>query len=471
MLGPIAFQEKSLKRKLWSKQRELCSAIATHASVSVKGCHGSGKTYLIAGYVPYWLLTDPEAICITVAPTLRQVKLMWNEISSAIAAMNTRVPEPSTTAWQLSDKNYAQGVSSSKGVNAQGFHGKRVLIIADEAIGIAPDLWDAIDGIRMSGDVRIVKLCNPTVPSGPVFEDFTRLRGRQGHKCITISAFDTPNLEGLTMEALLKLPEDQLDLAPFPQLTRRRAVLELYHKWGPTNPRFVSRVLGEFPTQADNSVFSLEWIEKAGLPWDEEEFRKDLTKYRDRLFIQIGLDIAGPGDDETSVCARLGTYVLAQDAWVKPDPLQEVFTFISRLMSRFPGVPIVIMADVVGIGYHFARSIARQGFDVREFRAGSAAVDPIMFRNAKAESYWRLRECMKAGEVKGILDEDTRAQLSDVRYRELINAKIEIEHKDEVRARGSSSPDRAEAVVMAFARIVPKETTTVFQGTLHQQNY
>jgi hypothetical protein len=59
--------------------------------------------------------------------------------------------------WEISSKRYAQG-----------FHGKRVTILADEAIGVSSDIWDAIEDIRPAGDVRLVMLCNPTVPSGPV---------------------------------------------------------------------------------------------------------------------------------------------------------------------------------------------------------------------------------------------------------------------------------------------------------------
>jgi phage terminase large subunit len=449
----IEFQEKVLHRRLNRKQREISTAIATHRSVSVKGCHGSGKTYEIAGEVPYDLLAHDESVVLTIAPTMRQVKLMWNEIENAIATIPAKLPERTTTGWRIDDRRYALGFSSSKGVNAQGFHGKRVTIIADEAIGIGPELWDAVDGIRSSGDVRLVKLCNPTVPSGAPFEDFTKLRATTA--CITISAFDTPNLEGLTMDTLLQLDDEQLDYSPFPT-TRRRWVKEMYHKWGPHNPRFQSRVLGEFPTQASDTVFHLDWIEQAALPINEETFGEDLRINAHRLCIQIGLDIAGPGEDETSACARLGTYVVAQESWLKPDPLEEVRMFVTNLLKRFPGVPVVILADIVGVGYHFARALAREGLDVREFVAGHAPLDPVMFTNAKAEAYWRLREHLRDGVIHGITDEDCQAQLSDVRYRELLNGKIEIEHKDEARARGSSSPDRAEALVMAFQKIIPR---------------
>ena len=42
------------------------------------------------------------------------------------------------------------------------------------------------------------------------------------------SAFDTPNLAGLTLESLLQLSEEDLDYAPFPWLIRRRWVKEMY---------------------------------------------------------------------------------------------------------------------------------------------------------------------------------------------------------------------------------------------------
>jgi hypothetical protein len=454
VLGPAEFQEAFLGRKLWDKQREICEKVVYSAkrSTSIKGCHGSGKTFVVSGLVPYEVLSDEGSIVLTIAPTLRQVKLMWNEIETALLALPMRLSDRTTTGWQLSSTNYAMGFSSSKGVNAQGFHGKKVLIIADEAIGISPDLWDAVEGIRSAGDVRLVKLCNPTVPSGAPFEDFTRLRGQT--ECITISAFDTPNLQGLTMETLLQLPEEELDNAPVPWLTRRRWVKEMYYKWGPTNPRFLSRVLGEFPTQATNAVFELAWIEAAGMPFEEEDLKKHV---RPGMYIQVGLDVAGPGDDETSITARIGPYVIARDAWSKSDPLEDVFRFLGKIQARYSGAHIMIAADTVGIGYYFARSIARAGFDVRAFIAGAAPFDPIMFKNAKAEHYWTCREWMKAGFIKGVEDEDTKAQLSDIRYRELAGGQIEIEHKQEARERGSSSPDRAESLIMAFAKLIPKQ--------------
>ena len=450
MMSPSEFQRKFLGRNLWSKQQELCRAIATNRSVSVKGCHGSGKTYTVAGMVPYEMIVQDESIVLTIAPTLRQVKLMWNEIETAIQSMPIRVPDRTTTGWQVSDKCHAIGFSSSKGVNAQGFHGKRVLIIADEAIGISPDLWDAIEGIRAAGDVRLVKLCNPTVPSGAPYEDFTRLRGST--TCITISAFDTPNLQGLTIESLLQLNEESLDYAPYPWLTRRRWVKEMYYKWGPTNPRFMSRVLGEFPTQSDDSVFSLALIERAGLPYEREELRPYIDYGQ---YVQIGIDVAGPGNDETVATARLGPYILDMEAWADADPREKCEMFLSRIQQRCPRSELILVGDTVGIGYYFMRQFADK-FRVICFVANAEPIDPILYWDAKAEAYFHLREYLKENHVHGVEDETCKAQLSDIRYRERAG-RIEIESKREAKARGGSSPDRAESLIMAYAKLRPRE--------------
>jgi phage terminase large subunit len=451
--GAVEFQEKFLKRKLWAKQKEICYAatIGPRRVTSIKGCHGSGKTFTVSGLVPHELLSDRQSVVLTIAPTLRQVKLMWNEIATAIQALKFRgLPEPATTSWKFSDTNYALGFSSSKGVNAQGFHAKKILILADEAIGISPDLWDAVEGIRAAGDVRLVRLCNPTVPNGAPFEDFSRLRNQTN--CITISAFDTPNLAGLTLETLLQLSEEELDYAPFPWLTRRRWVKEMYYKWGPTNPRFLSRVLGEFPSQADNSVFSLEWIEKASLLLEDGEAEKEMKKLLERGAIpQVGVDVAGPGEDETSAHARLGPYIMAHQAWNAPDARGNVVGFLNDIRKRCDGVRPIVVVDTVGIGFHMGTHLMDHRYDVRPFVAGARARDPGMFANWKAEAYWGLREQMKLGHVKGLEDEDTKAQLSDIRYRETAAGRIEIESKDEARNRGANSPDRAESLVMAFS--------------------
>jgi hypothetical protein len=154
-----------------------------------------------AEVVLWWITHQPEAIAITTAPSWTQVeRLLWGEIHNAVYHSRIQYPKPSTSALRLGPGRYAIGLSTNEGVRFQGFHGS-VLIVLDEAPGIRPEIWEAIEGIRAAGNVRVLALGNPTITSGPFYEAFTS--GREGWNLITISAFDTPNLAGLSLEAQL----------------------------------------------------------------------------------------------------------------------------------------------------------------------------------------------------------------------------------------------------------------------------
>lgn len=149
------------------------------------------------------------------------------------------------------------------------------------------DIWEAIEGIRAGGDVRVLALGNPTIASGPFHEAFTS--NRDGWCPFTISVFDSPNLTGLSLDELLALPDPGLDHCPRPYLVTRRWVRAKYSEWGPGHPLWEARVLGQFPTQAEDSLISLAWLEEAA--------RRPAADHGGRL--AAGLDVAGPGEDET----------------------------------------------------------------------------------------------------------------------------------------------------------------------------
>ena len=63
------------------------------------------------------------------------------------------------------------GLSTSEGVRFQGWHGK-ILIVIDEAPGVKPEIYEAIEGIRAGGDVRLLAHGNPTISSGPFYDAY-----------------------------------------------------------------------------------------------------------------------------------------------------------------------------------------------------------------------------------------------------------------------------------------------------------
>jgi hypothetical protein len=103
---------------------------------------------------------------LTTSPTFRQVKTqIWSEIRNLTRRAKISYPEINQADLKLRGDDYlAIGFSTNQAENFQGYHGKSVLIIADEAPGIESGVWDAIAGAMAGGRVRIVMAGNPTLP-------------------------------------------------------------------------------------------------------------------------------------------------------------------------------------------------------------------------------------------------------------------------------------------------------------------
>lgn len=474
---PVKFQQVVLQRTLWGKQRQMVRSAARNRKTSVKGCHASGKTMAASGMPLHWLLQDPAAKAFQVSPTLRQVKIFWNEVGIARDNSLIKLPEVSTTGIRISRDRFAFGASASKGVNLQALHGTLLLILVDEAMGVEADIWYALDGIAAGGIVHLVMMGNPTVPGGRFYDSF---RDPTCEK-ITISAFDTPNLlqfraqleaDGVTREdmpeaiaqLLVKIGKTNpglLDKAVIiPGLINPRWVMEKYLTWGPKHPAYQGRVLAIFPTQGAYSVFSLDWIERAARdPYPKEQHVLDEA---DPINVQLGIDVAAGGDAETVLCARCNGHILGLWATQLADP-DEQFGFLRERiieLKRMPRVRITgAVVDVNGPGYHLAPRVAELGVRVFAYMAGARAIDREQFRNSKAEEYWRFRYFMQQNWVSGLDDKEAQAQLATVQFKET-GTGILIESKDEAAKRGIKSPDRGEAIILAFANMIERDQET-----------
>jgi hypothetical protein len=337
------------------------------------------------------------------------------------------------------------GLSTDQGVRFQGFHG-RVLVVLDEAPGVRADVWEAIEGIRAGGDVRVLAIGNPTIASGPFYDAFAA--GRTGWRTFTIDAFDTPNLRGWTLERLLEAGEDELDDGPRPYLVSRRWVREKHAEWGERSPLWQARVRGQFPDQGEDALLSLAWLEAAQT--------RELPAAPDHEW-EAGVDVAGPGEDETVLCVRHGPRIVHLQGWARPDPRGEVLAALEPYKATLARVKV----DSVGMGYYFARHLEDCGYRgrVMDVNVGEAPRDREKYANLKAEAYWALRQRFAEGDVGGLADERTVGQLAGLRYGHTARGQVAIESKDDARKRGVKSPDRAEAVMLAF---LPVPTGYVF---------
>lgn len=73
------------------------------------------------------------------------------------------------------------------------------------------------------------------------------------------------------------------------------------------------------------------------------------------------------------------------------------------------------------------------------------------YANLKAECYWGLRERFADGGIAGLTDPLMLSQLAGLRYTHDSRGRVKIESKADAQKRGVRSPDRAEALMLAFS--------------------
>lgn len=433
---------------MWHTPREiLASVFRPRSRTAVKACHASSKTHTAAIAIALALYEGADVL--TTAPTWEQVRtVLWGELHRLL--MGSVIPlsewgSVNQTEIVMPDGSHALGLSTNEGVRFQGWHARPdsfLLLIGDEAPGVRPDIFEAWEGISAGGDVRHLLLGNPVIASGPFYEIFAN--ESPIWERFTIDAFDTPNLAGLGgVRGLLELPESDLDVSVRPYLVTRRWVYTAYHEWGEDHPLWQSRVRGRFPLQADDALISLAWLEQSAAR--EPRWSDDDTGY------MAGIDVAGPGEDETVVVVRKDRAILDMATFAHADARGPVLDHLRPWRER--GLKFVNV-DTAGIGHYFAQHLADAGLDVREINVGERPMSDEAaerFSNLKAECYWHLRDLLSSGQIDGIRDRSTIAQLAGIRYKHDLRGKVVIESKEDARKRGVKSPDRAEAVMLAFA--------------------
>jgi phage terminase large subunit len=443
--GLVSFAANILGANLWDVQRDILNAIEQYRQVAIAACHASGKSYVAACAAIGFAALHADSRVLTIAPGWLMTRtVLWSEIHSLLQRAKYKLPIVSATQTEirLGPKNMILGLSAADAGRLQGHHAEHILIIADEAAALDDSFWPAIHGVLASGNSRLLILGNPTTTTGYFRDAFGR--NRAAWHAITISAFDCPNLKGLTVGDVLAMKDDELDSNQRPYLCTRRWIKERWAEWWngdvSNSPLWASRVLGQFPTESSNALFPLSALEAARRPAVDPGGD-----------VIVGIDVAGPGKDRTTAVACSGDSIIEIAAWAETDARGPVIAFLKKWSGRLR----IARVDSSGMGWYFLQSIRDAGFRVEPINVGSTAKDSERFANAKAERYQFLRDRLVKGGVSGLSD-DLFGELSVVNY--LIDARGEtqIEDKASVRSILGRSPDLAEALLMAWGEPRPE---------------
>lgn len=428
---PVGWVQGELGDHLWSKQRQIAESVRDHRRTAVKSCHNAGKSFLASRVAAWWIATHPpgEAFVASTAPSYPQVHaILWEEIRKAARnaqrngnAVPGRVLQ--SDEWKLDDSTlvgWGRKPADTDEHGFQGIHRRYVLVILDEACGIPRQLWTAVEAITTGPDCRILAIGNPDDPSTE-FADVCK--PGSGWNVIRISAFDTPNFTDEPFPDLLR----PLMLDPDWVEDKRR-------RWGEESPRYVSKVLGEFPDIGEDVLIAPSLIEAAQ--------QRQPTSGR----AVLGVDVARFGSDRTVIYLRNGSSVRLVGEYSKQPTTETTGRVIAA--KRETGAD-EIRVDGVGVGGGVVDQLTEQGYGVLDMQAGAGAQDRERFINARAEWYWALRERFEAGDISlDPADDELAAQLGAIKYKYTTRGQIQIESKDDMRKRGMPSPDRADAVML-----------------------
>lgn len=421
---PVYFAENILgltgDSELWSKQKEILQAVKDHKRVAVRSSNGVGKTFTASVVVLWFLYAHQRSRVITTAPTWKQVeKLLWSEIKTQYN--KAKVPlggKLIQTELRLDSDWFAVGLSTNDETNFQGHHAEDILIVFDEALGVADPIWNAAEGNLTSSNAKHLVIGNPVSPVGNFYQCF---KSPIWHK-IKISAFDSPNFQG---GGVVK-----------PKLVTPDWVEERKKEWGENSPIYKARVLGEFPIEGEDTLIPLTWVEKA----IDREIKQEEKP------IVLGVDVARFGSDSTAFVVLEGKKIIHIEGYVGKETTKTAGRAI-QLHKQFNCEKI--MVDDVGVGGGVTDMLTEQDYPVEGVSFGASPNDSERFDNLKTEIFWNLRDDFENDEISIPNNEHLLEELPSLMYEITSRGKLKIVSKDKMKKAGIKSPDYADALAIA----------------------
>lgn len=424
---PEFFYNEVFGYQPWAKQLEVSESIRDNRNTAVYSCNGAGKTYHVSYEALRFLLAFPNSVVINTAPTWTQVEnQFWRYFRSAYQKAQYELGgKLLKTELTFDDTWFAKGIANNPDnvASFQGWHAENMMVIFDEASGIAPVIWQAADGAMSGGEmVRRVAIGNPNQNSGPFYDACKDPSWNPIH----ISAFDIPNV---------------IERRPVvPGLTDHHFVEEMARRYGESSDVYRVRVLGEFPEQASDTLISINLIERA---FGAE---RELQNQDDEF---IGLDPARFGDDDSAFVHRKGNTAKVLEV-VNGNNLMELAGKSVQYLREHRGAKLYI--DVIGLGAGiFDRLKELPEVRSRVYGVNSAGKprDEAEYINIRVESWCNVRDWLRDAVLE---KHEGFYELANPKYKITSSGKLQLESKEDMKKRGVASPNVGDALALTLSR-------------------
>jgi len=163
----------------------------------------------------------------------------------------------------------------------------------------------------------------------------------------------------------------------------------------------------------------------------------------------VALDPAGEGDDEAVFYVSNNGNIVERKFIAKSNDMELAAESVSLINKHKAQVFIAdaIGSGVIGIVTNLLGKNERN-VKIIAFKSSEKAKDPVKYYNRRDEVYHQAAQQMKSGNVQVDDDYTLMKQLNATKYK-TDNGRIYISPKEEIKAAVGSSPDRADAWVLA----------------------
>lgn len=443
--SPVAWAHDCLPGvHLADYQQEVLDALPVRRRVAVRGPHGLGKSFkgsiLVNWFATTRDLAGKDWKIITTASAWRHLEVyLWPEIHKWAGRIDfdTLGRQPYNPRTELLDLRLkltygaATAVASNQPERIEGAHADELLYLLDEAKIVPPATWDSIEG-AFSGagtdthaNAYAFAMSTPGAPSGRFYDIHRRAPG-----------YEDWWTRHVTLDEAVAAGRISRDWAA------QRAM-----QWGADSAIYHNRVLGEFHASDEDAVIPLAWIEAAIERW--HAWNRSGGEPPEGP-VWLGVDV-GRGGDETIFATRYGPAVV-----LSGNRKRDTMSVAGEVQAR--GHRAIVDANGIGAGVYDrlrelgTRPMAYVGSEKTPKRDRSRKYG---FTNVRSAAYWNLRELLEPAYDPTIMLPPDDLMISDLTTPTWsvttgIPPKIQVEKKDDVVKRLGRSPDRGDAVAMAF---------------------
>lgn len=424
---------------------------------------GPGKTFSSAIIGTWFVLGGSNSKLIVTGPGMAQCKDVWLAQAKKLIQYNDDCSTIIKALFDFSETGFGivgrkQNVwggmlkASKDGDAARGQHEENMLIIVEEASGLAPDMWEVYKGTLTSPSNFMIAIGNPSRRASGFYDLF----------------YGPNNADYLKLHwDAEKTPESK-----YFTFTKNERMAREY---GRDSDIYRVNVLGEFPKQDSDTVLSdsmlyplvfgenssqlrqLRYLTEPSTIIPDarsyDEIIEDARKEAPHDFIlrrQFGIDYARMGGDENVVYQVQGGATVGW--WIKSmvEPLEATDWAIERAKSsKWTQDNCQFVPDASGIGQGCLGRISEKGYSFFAFHNHGRPFSSE-YHDRITEAYFWLRKKVVAGKVSIPDDPVLIRQLSQRRYSVDSKGKLAMIPKDQHRREHGESPDRADAFVMAF---------------------